>query len=164
MRQAARDLQLALQQLPQAPDFRRAASCALRAREVPIWFRQRQYRRFRPLIVQHLSQVLSRGASREAVMPGLGELVTALGLAEFEADYLRIEAESRVRTSAATAPRPDFATQLRDAQTAHRERLQTLESLPDLDTDTREQLLEQERMQFQERLRELAAAETTHAP
>lgn len=159
MRQSARDLQLALMQLQQTPDFRRAASCALRAREVPVWFRQRQYRRFRPLIVRHLIHLLNRGHARNRPVPGLAQLIGALGIAEFEADYVRIEAESAVRTGQRDAPRPDFASRLRDVQAVHRERLQTLESLPDLDAESRELLIEQERMQFQERLRTLASEE-----
>jgi hypothetical protein len=158
-RLAARNLQLVLLQLRQAPDFRRAANCAAQAREVPLWFRQRQYRRFRPLIVRHLAQLLARNVSLEAVMPALTQLVTGLGMAAFEADYVRIDAQALAQAGRREAPRPDFAQQLRTAQTDHRNRLRTLESVPDLDAETREQLLEQERMQFQERLRTLAGEE-----
>jgi hypothetical protein len=87
MRQAARSLQLALLQLRQAPDFRRAASYAAHAQQLPLWFRQRIYRRFRSLLADHLAHLLRSGASAEAVMPGLAQLVAALGVASFEADY-----------------------------------------------------------------------------
>jgi len=159
MKQAARSLQIALQQVRQAPDFRRPASFVTHAQNVPLWFRQRQYRRFRSLLVPHLAHLLGEGASVESVMPALTELVTGLGVAPFEADYIRTEAESRLCRQDNT-PRPDFGQQLRQAQAEYRGRVHTLEGMTDLDEETREQLLEQEQLRFQERMRQIATSGT----
>ena len=99
VRQQYRELQIALMQVPDAPDFRRAASFAVQAREVPAAFRQQQYRRFRPLLVTRFTTLRQTGNSVDALMPGLAQLVSALGLADFEADYIRLEAESKVSHS-----------------------------------------------------------------
>ncbi len=155
MKQAALYLQVGLQQVRQAPDFRRTASFVAQAQNVPLWFRQRQYRRFRSLLVDHLAHLLSEGASVESVMPALTELVTGLGVAAFEADYIRTEAESRLSRQD-TTPRTDFGQQLRQAQAEYRGRVHTLEGMTDLDEETREQLLEQEQIRFQERMRQIA--------
>ena len=157
MKQAARSLQVALQQVRQAPDFRRPASYVAHAQNVPLWFRQRQYRRFRSLLVEHLAHLLGEGASVESIMPALTELVTGLGVAPFEADYIRTEAESRLSRQDNT-PRADFGQQLRQTQAEYRGRVHTLEGMTDLDDETREQLLEQEQLRFQERMRQIATS------
>jgi hypothetical protein len=159
VQQAARDMQLALIQVREAPDFRRAASYALQAREVPLSFRQRQYRRFRSLLVSRFTALLQTGVSVDALMAGLTQLVSALGLAEFEADYIRLEAESQV--SRREPMRRDFGQQLREAQSNYRDRVRVLEEMSDLDEEIREQLVEQERLKFQERMRELSTREET---
>ena len=143
VRNASRAMQLALIQLPDALDFRRAASFAVQAHGVPAVFRQRQYRRFRPVMVSRFASLVQSGVNAEELMPGLTQLVSALGMAPFEADYIRADAQSQIIPR--TPPRPDFGQQLRDAQTAYRGRVHTLESLQDLDSETREQLLEQEK-------------------
>ena len=159
---AARDLQLALIQVREAPDFRRAASYATHARDVPLWFRQRQYHRFRTLLVEHFSNLLNAGISVDSVLPGLTQLIGGLGIAPFEADYIRTEAESKL--SQATPHAPDFAQQLREAQTSYRSRIRSLEAMQELDTDSREQLLEQEKIRFQSKMRAISGEGTDHEP
>ena len=124
------------------------------AREVPLAFRQRQYQRFRSLLVEHLANLLDHGVSIETVMPGLTQVITGLGVASFEADYIRGEAESRL--SQQTTQVPDFAQRLREAQNAYRTRMRTLEAMNELDEDSREQLLEQEKLKFQAQLRAIS--------
>ena len=153
-RRAAREMQLALMQVRDAPDFRRAASFITQAREVPLAFRQRQYQRFRSLLVEHLANLLDHGVSIETVMPGLTQVITGLGVAAFEGDYIRGEAESRL--SQQTTQVPDFAQRLREAQNAYRTRMRTLEAMNELDEDSREQLLEQEKLKFQAQLRAIS--------
>ena len=151
-------MQLALIQVREAPDFRRAANYALQAREVPPSFRQRQYHRFRSLLVSRFTALLQTGVSVDVLMAGLTQLVSALGLAEFEADYIRLEAEAQI--SRREPVRRDFGQQLRQAQAEYRGRVHTLEGMTDLDDETREQLLEQEQLRFQERMRQIATSGT----
>lgn len=157
VRKQYRELQVALMQARDAPDFRRAASYAAQAREVPVAFRQQQYRRFRPLLVARFTERLQSGVGTDALLPGLHQLVAALGFAEFEADYVRLEAESQIRRH--EPARRDFGQVLREAQANFRDRVRVLEEMSDLDEEVREQLVEQERMRFQERMRELSAQE-----
>ncbi len=152
-----RELQVALMQVREAPDFRRAASYAVQAREVPVAFRQQQYRRFRPLLVTRFTERLQNGIAGDVLLPGLQQLVAALGFAEFEADYIRIEAEAQITRR--EPARRDFGQVLREAQANFRDRVRVLEEMSDLDEEVREQLVEQERMRFQEQMRELSAQE-----
>ena len=117
---ASREMQLALIQVREAPDFRRAASFVAQAHEVPLAFRQRQYRRFRSLLILHLTSLLNRDVSIDSLMPGLTQVVSGLGIAPFEAEYIRNAAELRLST--ATPQAPDFAQQLREAQHEYDER------------------------------------------
>lgn len=142
-----RDLQVALFQLDEAPDFRRAASRARAARDVPVSLRQRQYRRFRSRLVQHFSHCLRKGADAEALSESLVELMEGLGVAEFEADYIRQEA-TRHRGPRRTTE-PSLAGQLEQLQREHEERMAAFGQLR-IDSDVKAQLLESERQRFQE--------------
>lgn len=157
MKLAARNLQLALLYVRQAPDFRRAAAFVAQARLVPAWFRKRQYQRFRPLLVEHFARLLQQGASPESLLPSLQRLIVGLGIADFEADYIRQEALSRA-TPRDRGP-TDFSGQLRQAQQSYQQRVRALQTMPELDDEAREQLLEQERMRLEERLRSISEIE-----
>ena len=148
--QSYRELQRGLQQLRRAPDFRRAAAAAQRAAQVPLRYRQQQFRRFRPLLVAFLADKLQQGSNTRQTAAGLQELVTALGLASFEAEYIITDAQ--VRTAARRAAPPSFAEQARQWQQEHQDRLQTIRALPDLDPEVREQLLELEHERFRDQL------------
>ena len=162
IRASARNLQVGLMQVREAPDFRRAATFVAHAAAVPLWFRQRQYNRFRSLLVEHLSRLLNEGAACDSLMPGLVQLVTGLGIAPFEAEYIRTEAEARL-TRQDSQP-PDYAQRLREAQSVFRSRMRTLESLSELDDETREQLMEQEKNRFQDQMRTISGGGAGHEP
>lgn len=154
MRSSNQKFQMALIQVREAPDFRRAASFAVQASDVPVGFRQRQFKRFRSLLVARFTQLLQSGVSADALMPGLKQLVVALGVCEFEADYIRRDAEGQMGHQAPV--RPDFGQQLRDAQASHRQRMGALDGVSDLDPEVKEQLVEQEKQRFQEQMRSLS--------
>ena len=154
--QAARLMQLALLQLRHSPDFRRAATFARQAQHVPVAFRRRQFRRLRPLLVEHLVTRLQGGTAVEQLLPGLTDLVTALGVAAYEADYIRIEGEGRLQQH--IEARPGFAAQMRQLQSEHQRRLEAIRNLSDVAPELREQLLESEQQRFRERL--LAAGDS----
>lgn len=146
----ARNMQIAILQIDQSPDFRRAASHAELARDIPLAFRQKQFRRLRPLLLRHLVTNLRAGQAVDATAAGLAELVTALGIAEYEAEYLVQEASTLAATRV-SAPL-SFAQQAQQWQGELRQRLEVIQGLNDLDPDLREQLIEQEQQRFRERL------------
>lgn len=153
----ARQLQLALLALSQAPDFQRAASWAQHAQRVPVWFRQRIFRRFRPQLVQHTASRLAAGEDAERLVHSLAALVQALGVAAFEAQY--IEAEARRRLTTVTRPAAvSFEQQLRESQRLHQERIGALRALTGIDADTKEQLIEAEVNRFRQSLLGLGGA------
>jgi len=147
-RQAAHDMQVAIQQLAQSPDFRRAASFAARAAEVrvPATFRQRQFCRLRPLLLDHLARRLQAGVGLQAAANGLRELIAALGVAAYEADYIATEAQA-CQTSPVERD-PDYRERLRNSHAAHTRRLDAIRNTPDLDEELLEQLLEAEQERF----------------
>jgi hypothetical protein len=153
-RQAARDMQVAIQQLSRSPDFRRAATFAAHAAAVgvPVEFRQRQFRRLRSLLVEHLAGQLQAGASLEQAGAGLRELVTSLGVAVYEADYIATEAQGRQRPT--MRPVPNYRDRLRQFHADHMQRLEAVRNTPDLDDELREQLLEAEQERFRRELLE----------
>ena len=154
-------MQVALLQVDQSPDFRRAATFAKQAKNVPVSFRIRQFQRFRPLIVRHLATRLRGGVAAEDLMDGLTELVTALGLADYEADYIRREAEPHIRPQAEV--RPGYAQQARQQQLEHDQRVESIRNLPGIAAELREQLMEQEEQRFRERLLALGNADGEQA-
>ena len=157
IQEAARLMQVALMQLRQSPDFRRAATFAKHAKNIPAAFRIRQFQRFRPLMVQHITARLQQGMSAEELLPGLTELVTALGVADYEADYIRREAEGQTQPTA--TPRPAYAARVRQLQVEHEQRLDTLRSLPNIDAELREQLVESEEQRFRDCMLALGQAD-----
>lgn len=157
LNQKARVLQVALFKLSQAPDFRRVASWAAQAQDVPLAFRQRQFRRFRPRLVQHFADRLAEGGDPAVLLESLQTLLHALGIAAFEAEYIRAEAEGHLPTN---TPQPvSYSAGLLQLQREHQRRLEALRTLPGLDTETREQLIEAEKTRFREALEHLGQQE-----
>ncbi len=156
----ARRLQIALFDLPNAPDFRRAASWAAHCRGVPLAFRQRQFRRFRAKLLEHFVRRLRSGSDAEALMHSLIELLGQLGIPAFEAEYLRAEAQRRVVTP--TQAEPSYAQQLAEAQRDHAHRVAALREVPGIDEDTRAQLVEAEENRFRQELMQSQNPATTN--
>ena len=146
----AKWLQVSLMQLEQVPDFQRALYWAEKCKDIPLAFRQRQYRRFRQNLSDQLARRLAAGENAERLMDGLRSLVEALGFAPFEADYLLAEVRSHDR--ARHAQDDNFEERLREYLSEHRNRVNTLTNLDSLDEDVRQQLLEAEERRFQEQL------------
>lgn len=162
LNQKARVLQLALLNLSQAPDFRRAASWAAQAQDVPLAFRQRQFRRFRPRLVRHFSDRLAAGGDPEVLLESLQALLHALGIAAFEAEYIRVDADGQLPTNAQQPA--SFSAGLLQLQREHQRRLDALRGLPGLDNETREQLIEAEKTRFREALENLGQQEPPAPP
>ena len=151
--QKARVLQAALFKLSQAPDFRRVASWAAQAQDVPLAFRQRQFRRFRPRLVRHFADRLADGGDPAVLLESLQALLHALGIATFEAEYIRADAEGTVPTN---VPQPtSFSSAMQQVQRQHQQRLDALCTLAGIDNETREQLVEAEKTRFREALENL---------
>lgn len=148
------ELQQAILQIERDPDFRRAANKAAAAASIPADWRRRQFHRLRPLLVAHYQRCLTRGATNAVLLDSLTDLVEALGLEAFEADYIRQEAEQRRNRNRPTEEdaAPDFATELQRKQQVHEERLHAIDSMPNLNDDVREQLREEEQIRFQSEL------------
>jgi hypothetical protein len=148
LNQLYRDMQIALMRVDQAPDFRRAAAFAARARAVPAELRQRQFQRFRAQLIEYFASRVQAGTDEQVLLQSLRALVSALGVADFEADYIHGEA----RRSRPTAPPPvrTYDEQLRGLQEQHDQRVQTIRDLPALDDEIREQLLEAEHERFRD--------------
>ena len=104
------------------------------------------------LVPQTVSEALGiREISGEALTQTLADLVKNLGVASYEADYIRTEAQSRL--SPARQPVPEsYASRLTALQRAHAERLAALAQLPGLDDEARQQLKEAEENRFREAL------------
>lgn len=151
LRQRNHLMQTALLQLELAPDFRRAASFAALAKDVPAAFRQRQFRRFRAKLISHLVARLRAGGNAAELRQSLEELVVALGLASFEADYLWQEAARQIERRVAAAP-PSFASAVATLEQDHEQRIGVLRNTSNMDEDLREQLIEAEEQRFREAL------------
>jgi len=153
----SREMQQAMLNLDQArdPDFRRATSAARAARSLPAEWRRRQYHRLRPLLVEHYQRCLQRQSDPELLLESLTELVEALGMEGYEADYIRQEAERirhRRHPQAASATAQEFQTRLTQIQQDHDRRMEVIRGLTSLAEDVRQQLQEAEERRFQSQL------------
>lgn len=151
LQQLSRDMQAALLRLDDAPDFRRAASRAEAAKDVPTSFRQRQYQRFRPQLLSHFRQCIEHGTDAQTLLESLMDLVDALGVNRFEAEYIQNEAERRRSTTQSPNPAFAYASQVQQFQREHEHRMQALRGLQ-MDEEMRERLLEAEQHRFHEQL------------
>lgn len=146
-----RTLQVALQQIPQAPDFRRAADIAAQCGVVPAPYRRRQFRRFRPLMVRVVSQRLAAGADLETLNRSLTDLVTALAVSDFEAEYIFQEVQAR-QVDSEEQSSEGFGSRLRKLEREHKSRVAAIEALSAQDASVKQQLLEAENSRFQEEM------------
>ncbi len=149
--QRGRLLQLALMKLDEAPDFRRVDSWAAKCKDLPAAFRQRQYRRFRHKLVEHLATRLNAGSPTDALIPSLRSLIKHLGVSRFEAEYILQEVEESHRRRPHHSA-DEFATALQRRQQEHARRMDVLRSAEELSDDLREQLIEAEEMRFHQQL------------
>tara|TARA_R110002049_G_scaffold167265_5_gene333472 strand:+ start:12752 stop:13441 length:690 start_codon:yes stop_codon:yes gene_type:complete len=149
-----RELQVALLQIGQAPDFQRAASRAEAARDVPLASRQRQYRRFRPQLVRHFVKRLRAGTDAQTLLDSLTTLVEALGIASFEASYIQQEASRQGQQHRNQQPTENFSTTLERMQQEHADRAAALNQAS-LDPETKEQLLEAQNQRLTDALMEM---------
>lgn len=103
-----------------------------------------------------MSFVVSKAAARSDInqlLSSLTALVQALGIADYEAEYILEDAR---RSSAQPAIAESYETRLRTLQATHDERMAAIRALPAIDQDTQEQLLESEQMRFRTAMLELS--------
>lgn len=146
-----RALQIAIQQITQAPDFQRAATVAAQCGAVPVSYRRRQFRRYRPLIVTTLAKRLAAGGDLEMLTRSLTDLVAALGVSDFEADYILQEVQSHERNSQ-NEQGEGYGSRLRKLELEHRQRVSAIEALSQQDAAIKQQLLEAENNRFHEEM------------
>lgn len=154
IRYLGRQLQISLIQLRAAPDFRRAASWARHSKDVPIAFRQRQFRRFRDQLVEHVAARTAAGENRQRLKESLTELVRGLGVKPFEADYILREGLQLVPRPARPVPLT-FQQRAQLLQREHDQRLASITSLENVNDEIREQMQEAEEQRFAEAMLEL---------
>lgn len=142
-----RNLQLAFIQLSSAPDAQRLLSWTKQCVDLPTAFRRRQFSRFQQLLMEQIPRWVASGVNREHLESDLRNIVSNLGVAKFEADYM-VEAMSPVRSSTSPTPAEAFAGQLAEVQNDHQRRIQTIEAMENLDPDVKEELLDAEHQRY----------------
>jgi hypothetical protein len=150
LRESNRQMQTALLQLEQAPDFYRAASFAAHAAEIPLAFRQQQFNRFRPRMLAQVVAQLRNGVDGGTLRDSLEKLVTHLGMASFEADYIWQEAQRQLERR--ESPQATYAEAMTTKQQEHEQRMSVLQTLVGIDDELREQLVEAEEQRFRDEM------------
>ena len=142
--------QTALLQIANTPDFRRAATLAAAAKLVPADFRRRQCTRFRPMLIAHYRRCMMQpGCDEEVLMQSLRALAVALGVAAFEADYVKAAADRMTRRG---KPSPTPANRLAELKRDHESRAAAIRTGLAQNPDLQEQLLEAEENRFRQAL------------
>lgn len=149
--QIAQGLTRSLEQLDQTPDFRRAASWAAHGSSLSVSHRQGLFRKFRPKLIQHYSKRLAAETDAQVLHQSLCDLLSALSIAPFEADYIRQQATRNTPPSNITQEN-EFRERLTRYHREHQERLAAVQSLAGLDDETRERLLEVEVERYRDAL------------
>jgi hypothetical protein len=146
----AKSLQVALATLAETPDFQRALSWGVHAQQVPAWFRQQIFTRFRCQLVDHLTARLTAGEDGDVLLEQLRQLVQTLSMAPFEAEYIEREARQRLVQSRPAPRGTSYDQQLRTLRTAHEQRMGAIRGLEGIDSEVRAQLLEAEQSRFRD--------------
>ena len=145
----SRAFQTALLQLPGTPDFRRAATVAAAAKLVPVEFRRRQFARFRPNLVEHYRRCTAARTDAGVLLQSLSDLAIALGVASFEAEYIRDVADQAIRRT--TTPATP-ASRLAELKRDHEARVTAIRDGLSREPDVQEPLLEAEESRYRQAL------------
>lgn len=145
--ECGRNLQIAFMQLPTAPDAQRLLSWTKQSVDLPQEFRRRQLGRFQELLKDQIPRWIASGVAREQLESDLRGIVSNLGVAKFEADYM-VAAMNPPQQSQTPSDAEAFAGQLTEVQTDHQRRIQTIEAMENLDPDVKEELLEAEHQRY----------------
>lgn len=146
---ASRELHAALEQIPTAPDYRRAAAVARRCSELPVSTRQYYFHQFRPLIEQHATACLQQRIDRKLLGQSLLDLVSALGVETFEAEYIILAAIQTIQNQVPLPRHVSFQDQVEEEVLLHRERVHAINRSLDCE-EFREQLHEVERRRHED--------------
>jgi hypothetical protein len=153
-------LQTALVQLDRCDDYRRAANIAGHLSHLPARHRQQLFARQRPHLVRHFAKRLEAGESERLLLTSLAQLLTALGVATFEAEYIARDAR-RLSPNAACkrAGDPALRGRLDHLAIEHRQRLAAIAATQGLDPALRENLRQSEIARYQRELFALTGAD-----
>jgi hypothetical protein len=103
-----------------------------------------------------MAQCLRSGGDAEALTESLARLVECLGVASFEAEYIRGQAQRLARPPAVDS---SVEARTRDCQEEHARRLAAIRSMRMLESELREQLLEAEEERFRAEMMALLGGE-----
>jgi hypothetical protein len=140
------------------PDFRRCTAAAQACVHCPGDDLRYVFNAHRSELLDQLIIWLSGGADSHHILTTLRELVVALRLPAFEADYLYESARQYLAQHYERRHKSNFAQQVLDESLMHAERVSTIEALKD-DPETVEQLLEIEQGRHADVLTQLASAQ-----
>lgn len=155
--QAFSELKTRLTHLREDADFRRCAEAAKACVNCAANDLRHVFSVFGDELLDQVVVRLSSGADKHELLASLRELVTALRLPTFEADYLFEAARLKLAAHAARRQKPGFSEQVLEETVIHVERVAAIEALKD-SPETIEQLLEIEQSRHVNALTQLAAA------
>lgn len=157
---AARALQSALEQIPTAPDYRRAAAAALRCGELPAEQRRQMFQKFRPLIEQHATVCLQQRIDQRLLAQSLHDLLSALAVDTFEAEYIVLVAVQTIKNQVPLPRHSSYQEQVDEEVLLHRERLHAIDQSLDSE-EFREQLREVEQRRHEDVLLRLTTGSSS---
>lgn len=156
----AAKLRRAFENLSGLHGFMSLAADAAEAGEFAVKKKRELFNEYLPAVVKEAEACLRSGVEQTALRKFLAHLAIACGLPDAQADLVLSSASARVQPN--RDKRFDFASQVEQELSLHRERLQAIEQLRD--DPAFEEMLEGEHRRHSQVLVQLAAADRTPSP
>ena len=154
--EAFTELKSRLKQLRDDPDFRRCAESAKECRDCAAIDLRHLFGIFREEMLDQVVVRLSSDADKHELLASVRDLVTALRLPAFEADYIFEAARQKLAPHLIRRRSSDFSEQVLQESSTHAERVSAIQALGDT-AETIEQLLELEQRRHTQALMRFAA-------